>query len=150
MGVIAVLAGIVIHSTRQVPVTPTPIPMRISACEQKLLDALAGMPTPLSDAPAIAWDETQLYVTLKISYPTSTPPEESVQWLWTTLDSLATVLRDGCTIPQTITIALTAQGTTHAVNYLTQLSGQDVAAWIGGTLSETNLAARARFRKSTQ
>ncbi|HQI86695.1 MAG TPA: hypothetical protein PKV20_19160, partial [Anaerolineae bacterium] len=150
VSVIALLAGIVIHDTRTVPAAPTPTLVRISACEQKMLDALAGMPAPLSDTPAVAWDEMQLYITLKATYPTATPPEASAQLLWTTLDRLASVLQDECTVPETISIALTAQGTTNNVHYLAQLAGRDVIAWMEGTLPEEDLAAQSRFRKSTQ
>lgn len=148
VSVIAALAGIVIHSTRPTPIAPTPIPAYLSACEQHMLDVLAGMPAPLGETSVLAWDDTQLYVTLKAGYQTATPPEESAQLLWAALDSIAAVLRDGCAVPQTITIALTVQGETQTVHYLAQLAGQDVAAWMAGTLPEEDLAAQSHFRQT--
>lgn len=148
IGVIAALAGIVIHSMRPTPVTPTPI--TLSACEQNMLNALAAMPAPLTDAPSVAWDNAHLYVTLHIAYHSATPPEESAQVLWTALDSMAAVLRDDCAIPPAITIALTAQGEAQTIHYLAQISGQDVADWMAGTLAEQDLAARAHFRQTTE
>ncbi len=148
VSVIAALAGIVIHSMRPTPVAPTPVPAYLSACEQKMLDTLAGMPAPLTETPIVAWDEAYLYVTLKVAYATATPPEGTAQLLWTALDSIATVLHNECAVPQTITIALTAQGQAATTHYLAQLAGQDVAAWMAGTLPEEDLAAQSHFRQT--
>ncbi|HQE92743.1 MAG TPA: hypothetical protein PLH19_08335 [Anaerolineae bacterium] len=150
VSVIAALAGSVVHSIRSTPTAPTPAPLYLSACEQSMLNTLAAMPAPLGEMPMVAWDEGNLYVSLRAVYPTATPPEESAQLLWTTLDSMATVLRQGCTIPSTITIALTACGQTETIHYLAQLAGQDMAAWMAGTLSEEDLAAQSHFRQTSE
>ncbi len=150
VGVIAALAGIVIHGMRPIPVAPAPIPISMSVCERKMLDALAAIPAPLSDNPIVAWDKAHLYVTLKVAYQTATPPDESAQVLWMALDSIAAVSLDGCATPPTLTIALTAQGQAGTTHYLAQLAGQDVADWMAGTLPEEDLAARSRFRQTTE
>jgi hypothetical protein len=150
VGVIAALAGIVIHSMRPTPAAPTPVPAYLSACEQSMLDALATMPASLSETPIVAWDDAHLYVTLQAVYPTATPPDESAQLLWMALDSIAAVLLDGCTVPPTITIALTAQGQTETTHYLAQLAGQDMTAWMAGTLPEADLAAQSHFRQTRE
>lgn len=150
LAVIGALAGIVIHTASQVPALPTVVRVQVSPCAQKLLDAGAALPAPFDSAPTVAWDSAQLYVTLHASYSTGAPPEESAQLLWTALDSIAAVLRDGCAVPQTITIALTAQGETETLHYLAQLAGDDIAAWMAGALPEADLAAHSHFRQSRQ
>ncbi len=154
LGVMMALAGIILRTSHAYPapptLTPTPLTAHtyISACEQNVLDTFAQ--TPVGETPAVAWDATQLYVTLKVVYPTTAPPTESVQLLWTALDNLVPPLSDGCPLPSTIIIALTAQGTLSTTSYLVQFDGEDFAAWMAGTLAEADLAAQARFRQSTQ
>lgn len=149
--VIGVLAAVVIRTiTAKPPTPPVVVQAQISPCMQRMLDACEMLPAPFSNTASVAWDTTQLYITLHATYPTTTPPAESAQLLWTALDELKAVLLSGCYVPDTITIALTAQGSTETIQYLAQLSGQDVSAWMTGTLPEENLAAQSHFRQTVQ
>lgn len=149
--VIGVLAAIVIGTmTATPPAPPAVVQAQVSPCVQRMLDACQSLPAPFSSPATVAWDTTQLYITLHAAYSTSTPPPESAQLLWTSLDEIAVVLQSGCYVPETITIALTAHGNAETVQYLAQLSGQDVAAWMAGTLSEERLAAQSHFRQTAQ
>lgn len=151
--VIGVLATIVVRTMTAAPaVPPTPIVIvqtRVSRCIQTMLDTCNALPAPFSDTASVAWDTEQLYITLHAAYASATPPPESAQLLWTALDEMKAVLQSGCYTPETITIALTAHGNTDTVQYLAQLSGQDVAAWMEETLSEESLAAQSHFRQTT-
>lgn len=151
--VIGVLAAVVFRTMPSAPAPAAPpdvVQAQFSPCMQKMLDACDALPAPFSDTATVAWDTTQLYITLDARYPTATPPPESAQLLWTALDELSAVLLSGCYIPETITIALTAHGSVGTGQYLAQLAGQDVAAWMAGTLSEESLAAQSHFRQTTQ
>lgn len=148
--VIGVLATVVVRTMTTTPVKPVVVVQtRVSRCIQGMLDMCNALPSPFSDTATVSWNETQLYITLHATYPTATPPLESAQLLWTALDEMKAVLMSGCYIPETIAIALTARGNAETVQYLAQLSGQDVAAWIAGTLSEESLAAQSHFRQTT-
>lgn len=114
-----------------------PIVITVTACEQNLLAAF-----PLAQHPASTWTAQQL--TLRLSTPG--PPEpESAQQLWMALDTLATIFQEGCPIPETVVIAITV-GIEAPHQHQAQFSGGDIAAWIDGTLSEADLAARSRYR----
>jgi hypothetical protein len=151
IGALAVIIGRAMTATPTTP--PAVVQAQISPCMQRILDTVNALPEPFRAAPrnnaaTVAWDTTQLYITLYAVYPSATPPPESAQLLWTALDEVKAVLLSGCYIPDTITIALTAHGNAETVQYLAQLAGQDVAAWMAGTLSEENLAAQSRFRQT--
>lgn len=149
--VIGALAVIIVRTMTATPATPPAVVQaEVSPCMQRMLDACNALPIPFSDTATVAWDTTQLYITLQAVYPFAAPPSESAQLLWVALDEIAVVLRSGCYIPETITITLTAHGNVETVRYLAQLAGQDVAAWMAGTLSEENLAAQSHFRQTTQ
>lgn len=149
--VIGALAVVVIRTlTATPPAPPVVVQAQVSPCMQRMLDACNALPAPFSDPATVAWDTTQLYITLHATYPSATPPPESAQLLWTALDEMRAVLLSGCYIPDTIIIAVTAHGNAETMQYLAQLSGQDVAAWMAGTLSEENLAAQSHFRQTTQ
>lgn len=148
--VIGALAAIVIRTmTATSAARPTVVRVRFSPCIQRMLDACNALPAPFSETATVAWDPTQLYITLNARYPAPTPPPESAQLLWPALDQIKTVLSSECHIPETITIAVTAHGSEGTVQYLAQLAGQDVAAWMAGTLSEENLAAQSHFRQTS-
>ncbi len=149
--VIGILAAIVIGAlTATPPAPPAVVQAQVSPCIQRMLDACTSLPAPFDSPVTVAWDTTQLYITLHAAYPAATPPPESAQLLWTSLDEIAVVLQSGCYVPETITIALTAHGNAETVQYLAQLSGQDVTAWMAGALSEERLAAQSRFRQTAQ
>jgi hypothetical protein len=147
--VIGALATIVIRTMSPTPAAPPVVQTQISPCVQAMLDACNALPAPFQYAATVAWDTKQLYITLSAAYPTETPPPESAQLLWTVLDEIATVLQDGCLVPETVTIALTVHGNVKTVQYLAQLAGQDVAAWMAGTLPEAELAAQSHFRQTS-
>lgn len=147
--VIGALAAIVLHSSPSTPeAPPTDVRVQISPCAQAMLDVCNTLPEPFNDAATVAWDATQLYVTLQAVYPT-TPPPESAQLVWMVLDEIALILQSGCTTPETVTIALTAHGDAGSVQYLAQFAGQDIAAWMAGILPEEDLAAQSHFRQTT-
>lgn len=154
--VIGALAAIVIHTISSTPATPpVVVQAQIPACVQTMLNACTALPAPFHNTsriggPTVAWDATHLHITLHATYPTAKPPPESAQLLWTALDTVAVVLRSGCSTPEAITIALTAHGNAETVQYLAQLTGADVTAWMAGTLPEESLAAQSHFRQSTQ
>ena len=149
--VIGTLAAIVVRTMSRTPAAPPVIQtQQISPCVQAMLDACNGLPAPLQDTATVAWDTKQLYITLSAVYISETPPPESAQLLWTALDEITTVLQDGCLVPETVTIALTAHGNAENVQYLAQLAGEDIAAWMAGTLPEAELAAQSHFRQSVQ
>lgn len=152
--VIGGLAAVIVRTMTAIPaVPPAPIVIvqtRVARCIRTMLNTFNTLPAPFSDTASVAWDTEQLYITLHAAYPSATPPPESAQLLWTALDETAVVLESGCYIPDTIIIALTVRGNAETVQYLAQLSGQDVAAWMAGTLSEENLAAHSHFRQTTQ
>jgi len=151
--VIGVLATVIVRTMPSAPAPAAPpdvVQAEFSPCMQRMLDACDTLPAPFSDTATVAWDTTQLYITLDARYPSPTPPPASAQLLWMALDEVKAVLLSGCYIPETITIALTAHGNTETMQYLAQLSGQDVAAWMAGTLSEESLAAQSHFRQTTQ
>lgn len=148
--VIGALSAVVFRTmTAKPPAPPVVVPAQISPCVQRMLDTCNALPTPFNGTASVAWDATQLRITLHATYPSATPPSESAQLLWTALDEMKAVLLSGCYIPDTITIALAAHGNTENVQYLAQLSGQDVAAWMAGTLSEESLAAQSHFRQTS-
>jgi hypothetical protein len=149
--VIGALAAIVVRTTIATSVAPTVIVQtKVARCLQTMMETCNALPAPFNDTASVAWDMTQLNITLHAVYPTATPPPESAQLLWTALDETAAVLKSGCYVPDTITIALTARGNAETVQYLAQLAGQDVSAWMAGTLSDENLAAQSHFRQSIQ
>jgi len=152
--VIGGLTALIAHTMFDVPAMPPVVQAQISPCMQAMLDACNTLPEPFQGTSAhgvtVAWDTTQLYITLHAVYPFATPPPESAQLLWTVLDEIAAVLQSGCYTPETITIALTAHGNTGSVQYLAQLAGQDITAWMAGTLAEESLAAQSRFRQTAQ
>lgn len=146
--IIGALAAIIIRSIPPTPAAPPPIVhAQIPPCVQAMLDACNALPEPFDGVPTVAWDTAQLHITLQATYPTATPPPESAQLVWAVLDKITLVLQSGCSTPETVMIALTAHGNAGTVQYLAQLTGQDVAAWMAGTLPETGLAAQSHFRK---
>ena len=148
--VIGTLAAIVVRTMSRTPPAPSVIQMpQISPCVQAMLDACNALPAPLQDTATVAWDAKQLYITLSAVDTGETPPPESAQLLWTALDEIAAVLQDGCLVPETITIALTVHGNAETVQYLAQLAGEDVTAWMAGTLPEAKLAAQSHFRQTS-
>ncbi len=149
--VVGALAIIVVRTMTATPAAPPSIVQaHVSPCVQRMLESCNALPAPFSETATVAWDTTQLYITLHAAYPTATPPSDSAQLLWTALDEMAVVLKSGCYTPETIIIALTAHGNAETVQYLAQLAGQDVTAWMAGTLSEENLAAQSHFRQTVQ
>jgi hypothetical protein len=147
--VIGALATIVIRTMAPTPTPPPVIQTRISPCVQAMLDACNALPVPFQNPATVAWDARQLYITLSAVYPEETPPPESAQLLWTVLDEIVVVLQDGCLVPETVTIALTVHGNAETVQYLAQLAGQDITAWMAGTLPEAELAAQSHFRQTS-
>ncbi|MBN2390433.1 MAG: hypothetical protein JXR84_06905 [Anaerolineae bacterium] len=147
--VIGALATIVIRTMSPTPAPPPVVQTRISRCVQAMLDAYNDLPLPVQDPATVAWDTQQLYITLSVSYPAETPPPDSAQLLWTVLDEVAAVFQGGCLVPETITIALTVHGNVETVQYLAQLAGQDITAWMAGTLPEAELAAQSHFRQTS-
>ncbi len=156
--VIGALIAIVIHAMSPTsPAAPSVVQAQISPCTQAMLDACAALPAPFDGAPwnaskgaaTVAWDDAQLYITLRAVYPAATPSPESAQLLWTALDAIAAVLQSGCPAPEAVTIALTVHGNAETTQYLAQLAGQDLAAWIAGTLPEEILAAQSHFRQTS-
>ena len=146
--VIGTLATIVVRTMSSTPVSPV-ARAQVSPCVQAMLDACNALPAPLQDTATVAWDTKQLHITLSAVYTGETPPPESAQLLWMALDEMATVLQDGCLVPETITIALTVHGKTEIVQYLAQLAGADITAWMAGTLPEAELAAQSHFRQTS-
>ena len=151
--VISALIAIVVHTSNtraihSIPAASPNVQAQLSPCTRAMLETCAALPLPFDNAPAVAWDATHLYVTLRATYPAATPPQESAQLLWTALDAIAAVLQNGCTTPETITIALAAYGNAESVQYLAQFAGSDVAVWVEGTLPEDALAAQSRFRQT--
>ena len=147
--VIGALAAVVIRTMAPTPAAPPVIQAQVSPCVQAMLDACNALPAPFRNDAAVAWNAQQLYVTLSAAYPAATPPPESPQLLWMALDEMATVLRGKCLVPETITVALTVHGNAETVQYLAQLAGEDVVAWMAGTLPETELAAQSHFRQTS-
>ena len=148
--VIGALATIVIRTMSSTPAAPPVVQTQISRCVQTMLDACNDLSVPVQDPATVAWDSQQLYITLSISYPAETPPPESAQLLWTMLDETAAVFQSGCLVPETVTIALTIHGNAETVQYLAQLAGQDISAWMAGTLPEAELAAQSHFRQTSE
>ncbi|MGC9395074.1 MAG: hypothetical protein ACP5J4_09480 [Anaerolineae bacterium] len=147
--VIGTLAAIVVRTMSSTPAAPPAVQAQVSPCVQAMLDACNALPAPFQDTATVAWDTKQLYITLSAVYTGETPPPESAQLLWTALDEIATVLQGGCLVPETVTIALTAHGNAETVQYLAQLAGEDLTAWMAGMLPEAELAAQSRFRQTS-
>lgn len=124
----------------------SPSPVRTdflpAACPQGLLQAL-----PPSLQPAVAWTPDRLDLMLNAHYAAPTPPAETPQLLWKALDSIAAMLRLGCSAPTQVTIRLTANGETVTQYHIVELEGAELAAWAAGTLSEAELATHATYRQ---
>ena len=146
--VIGALATIVIQTMSSTPAAPPVVQTQFSRCVQAMLDACNDLPVAVQDTVTVAWDTQQLNIALSVGYPAETPPPESAQLLWTVLDEIAAVFQGGCLVPETVTIALTVQGNVKTVQYLAQLAGQDITAWMAGTLPEAELAAQSHFRQT--
>ena len=140
--VIGLLGSIVIMSNRSTT-PPPPGPAQIPQCPQLVLTTL-----PPTDSRSISWNEKLLQLTVRVHYPTAAPPPESAQYLWIALDSIAATLQQGCPVPQTINIAVTAQAETITHRHQVQLSGATVVAWANGELSELELATAAKYRRA--
>jgi hypothetical protein len=119
---------------------PTPAAEIETACSQRLLRAL---PDYLS--PTVAWTPQTLNVRMTARYPAPTPPPESAQLLWTTLDALRPLPDVGCSLPEKIVVVITAQGAAQTSGYLFRLHGADVTAWADGDLTEEGLIARGEY-----
>jgi len=129
--------GYVIWRNSQVPT----VGLDTTLCTEQTLKAI---PSYLS--PAIAWEAEQCYLTVTASYDVPAPPESSAQLLWVELDGLAQALRVGCPTPKAVTLTVTAHGTSESRSYIAQCRGEDIKAWIDGTLSPEALAAKTLYR----
>ncbi|HNT76438.1 MAG TPA: hypothetical protein PKH77_15595 [Anaerolineae bacterium] len=142
--VIVLLFGVVFYSRQATP-RPTPtLVTPIAVCPRQVLDTLP----PLTYA-SIIWEEDQLQLSLYLNYATATPPDDSAQYLWLGLDSIAGALSAECPAPATITINVTARGVGKVHRHQTQISGQTVAAWANHALEDTDLIDQAQYRRIT-
>ena len=148
IAVITLLANVVIRSLSPTPAA-SPIVVQASPCEQRLIELAATTPPFTAGIPKVAWNNRQLTIALRVMYSTATPPKDSAQLLWTALDTLAKVVREGCALPETIIITIDAYAETETQQFLVQLAGADIKDWLAGVLSEEALAAQAHYRQTT-
>lgn len=136
---VAVVTGLgaIMVSRSRPSADPAPILPAEDPCAEALLSALATT----GDATTVAWTREAAHLSVAQSTVVSTVPAE--QYLWTVLDSLPAPLPVVCPLPETVTISVHApEGTVHT----TRLNGSDLAAWLAGTQSDQDLAARALYR----
>lgn len=146
--VITLLASVVLRAVRPSPAI-SPVAVQASPCERRLVELLSASPLFTDNAPMVAWDERQLALALRVAYATSKPPEDSAQLLWDALDIVAAVAAGECSLPETVTITVDAQGETEAQRFLAQLTGPDIEDWATGKVSDATLAAQALYRQTT-
>ena len=148
--VVIVLFGTIVLRTLSPAPTVSPIQVQVSSCEQSVVDTFSHLDVSLAGAAQqVAWNQEQLYLALTVTYQTDTPPVESAQLLWTALDDVAGVFNEACPVPETVILAITARGTTTTIQHLAQVTGQDMAAWQLGNLSDEALAAQTHYRHVT-
>ncbi len=133
--------GFIVYTNSQSPAQPEAT-LSIDPCSQSVLEAL-----PLVTQSSIAWDASQLHLKLYTNYESAAPPEESVQYLWAALDALAYATTQGCPIPATVKVSLTAQGTQQTIHHVAEVEGTYVAAWASGELDEAEFLTYARYRR---
>ncbi len=150
VAVIALLGSAVVRSLPPTTPTVSPIAVQISPCEQKMLETFSTTPPFADGVPTVAWSNKQLHLSLHVAYKASVPPEDSAQYLWTALDSIAEIVQEGCTLPEKVTISIIAQGEAETHQFLVQLAGSDIKGWLAGALSDEALAALAHYRQTTQ
>ncbi|MBN2007381.1 MAG: hypothetical protein JXA21_28800 [Anaerolineae bacterium] len=142
--VIGGLVGVVLYNMAPHQQT-TATPFRQNPCITTLFDKLP----PEISSRQVAWDSTRIELKLYLNYDVETPPEGSAQYLWIGLESIATALQtEGCeTPPPLITVFVTAKGKNTAQHHVVQIDGESLQAWADGTLSDTELAEIAHYRK---
>jgi hypothetical protein len=136
IAVIVGLAAVVVSHSR--PTTdPGPIVVPDDPCAQELLDALA---VP-GQSVTVAWRNEAAYVTVSLH---NLPSEAfAEQHIWLVLDRLPAPLPQPCPLPESVTLSVSSpQGIIHTV----KLKGSDLAAWLAGSHSDADLAARALYR----
>lgn len=142
--VIGLLFSVVLRSggptSPPAPTAPTPI----GRCPRQVLDTLP----PLTYA-SVIWEDDQLQLSLSLNYATATPPDDSAQYLWLGLDSIAGALSEECPLPPAVAINVTARGVSKVHRHQAQLSGETVQAWANHTVSDAELAAQAQYRRLT-
>ncbi len=144
--IIGGMVGAVLYNMAQrPPVTATPFQQ--NPCVTALLNTLP----PEIASRQVAWDPQRIELKLYLVYSVETPPESSAQYLWTGLESIASVLRtEGCeATPATVTVFVTARGQITTQHHVAQVDGEKLRAWSEGALSDTELADIALYRKVT-
>lgn len=130
--------GYLIWHTNQ----PTPLPTPdVAPCIALIQKKIPGYLSP-----AIAWEQEHLYLSITATYDVTTPPESSVQLLWTSLDALAEASRVGCSLPSQVTLTAVAQGTETILSHSAKVSGEEIRAWASGTLSQEALSHETLYR----
>lgn len=138
LGVLVGVGGIVLHDLYTPLSIIAPLTGEASVCEQQVLAVFSP-----ALRPTVAWTSRQLTLQLQVA---ASPQPDSAQYLWLALDTLAPILRDACAPPETVILAVSVGTEGAAHRHLAQFSGEDLAAWGGGSLSEADLTARARYR----
>lgn len=142
--IVGLLLSVVFRSGRLVAPPPPTFATQIAPCPRRVLDTLP----PLAYA-SIMWEDDQLQLSLYLNYTTDTPPDDSGQYLWLGLDSIAGVLSEECPPPPSVTINVTAHGVGKVHRHQAQFSGETVQAWANHTLSDADLVAQAQYRRLT-
>jgi hypothetical protein len=148
---LAVIGGLgltVLRSSRPTPSQAIPVAPSPSACVAGLLEVLSEE----EGSARIDWDEHDgiaAQVTLNVSLAAESltaPP--TPQLLWSLLDRLAPTLRTLCELPPTVTLLVTVPDATGTVYYGMETAGETLAGWLRHDISDTELAAHARYRES--
>ncbi len=142
--VIGLLFSVALRSGGPTSPPPSTVPAPIAQCPRQVLDTLP----PLTYA-SVIWEEDQLQLSLYLNYATTTPPDDSAQYLWLGLDSIAGALSADCPLPPAVTITITARGVGKVHRHQAQVSGETMRAWANHTLSDAELAAQAQYRRLT-
>lgn len=142
--VIGGMAGVVFTNMAPRP-QATATPFQQNPCITTLFDKLP----PEIASRQVAWDSQRIELKLYLVYGVGTPPEGSVQYLWTGLESVAATLRtEGCeATPSTVTVFVMAQGQSATQHHVAQVDGEKLQAWSEGALSDTELAEIVLYRK---
>lgn len=148
LAVIGGLALTVLRSSRPAPPQATPIAPTPSACVAGLLDVLSED----GSSAKIDWnahDGIAAQGTLNVTFAADSLTEPPTpQILWSLLDRLAPTLGALCELPPTVTLLVTVPDATGTVNYRMETTGEMLAGWLRHDISDTELAAHARYRET--
>lgn len=142
--VIGLLFGVIFRSGRPAPAPAPTAATQVAPCPRQVLETLP----PLTYA-SLIWEADRLELSLYLNYPTATPPDDSAQYLWLGLDSIAGALSETCPPPPVVAIHVTARGVQKVHRHQAQFSGEVVQSWAAHTLSDAELAAQAQYRRIT-